>query len=107
MFGAGAGASQPPSSAQAEQSKNDDDEYVVEEEVTTIPGWAPSVTLEVKDHVDLGEGDEEELYSQRSKLYRFRDGEWKERGLGEAKLLKHKQSGKVRYMLRQEKTLKI
>ena len=26
---------------------------------------------------------------------RFRDGDWKERGLGDAKLLKHKVTGKV------------
>ncbi|CAK0863581.1 unnamed protein product, partial [Prorocentrum cordatum] len=85
----------------------DEDEEVVEEEVTTIPGWAPSVNLEVLDQITTGEEEEEEIYSQRSKLYRFRDGEWKERGLGDAKLLKHKTSSKVRFMLRQEKTMKI
>ena len=78
-----------------------------EEEVTAIPGWTPEVTLEVQDTVETGEEDEEELYSQRSKLFRFRDKEWKERGLGDAKLLKHKKTGKVRFMLRQEKTMKI
>lgn len=84
----------------------EDDEHVPEEEVTSIPGWAPSVSLEVKE-VETGEEQEEEFYSQRSKLYRFRDGEWKERGLGDAKLLKHKESGEIRFMLRQEKTGKI
>ena len=44
----------------------------------------------VKDTIATGEEDEDEIYSQRSKLYRFRDGEWKERGIGNAKLLKHK-----------------
>ena len=57
--------------------------------------------------------------------YRFKDGEWKERGLGESKLLRHRarlasfilgldafmrcwqESGKIRYMMRQEKTGKI
>ena len=71
-----------------------------------IEGWTPSVSLDLKE-VQTGEEDEEELYSQRSKLYRFRDGDWKERGLGEAKLLKHKETSKVRFMLRQEKTGKI
>merc|ERR1719311_687574 len=89
------------------EAPKDDDEYVPEEEVTSVPGWAPSVTLEVKDTVETGEENEEQLYSQRSKLYRFRDGDWKERGLGESKLLKHKENGKIRFMLRQEKTLKI
>ena len=82
------------------------EEYVQEEEVTVIEGWAPSVSLEVKE-IQTGEEDEEELYSQRSKLYRFRDGDWKERGLGEAKLLKDKATSKIRFMLRQEKTGKI
>jgi len=33
--------------------------------------------------------------------------EWKERGLGLVKLLKHKENQKIRLLMRQEKTLKI
>merc|ERR1712039_940750 len=65
------------------------------------------MTLELLDRIDSGEESEKLLYSQRSKLYRFRDGEWKDRGVGEAKLYKHNDSGKVRFLLRQEKTQKI
>lgn len=72
-----------------------------------MPGWTPSVTLEVRDDVETGEEMEERLYTQRSKLYRFRDGDWKERGTGEAKLLKDPVTGRVRFLLRQEKTMKI
>nr|KJB26243.1 hypothetical protein B456_004G232500 [Gossypium raimondii] len=45
----------------------------------------------------------------KSKLYRFdKDGnQWKERGAGTVKLLKHKKTGKVRLVMRQSKTLKI
>ncbi|RZB88512.1 Ran-binding protein 1-like b [Glycine soja] len=45
----------------------------------------------------------------KSKLYRFdKDGnQWKERGAGTVKFLKHKASGKVRLLMRQSKTLKI
>lgn len=68
-----------------------------------MPGWQPAMTLSVLKELKTGEEDEEELYSQRSKLYRFKDGEWKERGLGEAKLLKHKVTGKVRFVIRHEK----
>jgi Ran-binding protein 1 len=32
---------------------------------------------------------------------------WKERGLGDAKLLKHRDTGRVRFLMRREKTLKI
>eukprot|EP00930_Biecheleria_cincta_P023996 TRINITY_DN1723_c0_g1_i4.p1 TRINITY_DN1723_c0_g1~~TRINITY_DN1723_c0_g1_i4.p1 ORF type:complete len:1766 (-),score=480.20 TRINITY_DN1723_c0_g1_i4:70-4698(-) len=103
LFGGAAAQTADASKPEA----NEDDEYVAEEEVTHIPGWQASVSLDVQDKVQTGEEDEEELYSQRSKLYRFRDGEWKERGLGESKLLKDKATGKIRFLLRQEKTLKI
>lgn len=69
--------------------------------------------VEVKEiKVVTGEEDEEIFWQQRSKLYRFgtdTDGDqvWKERGLGESKLLKHKTTGKIRFLLRQEKTLKV
>ncbi|CAE6943408.1 Nup358 [Symbiodinium sp. CCMP2592] len=85
----------------------DDEQYVFEEEVTQIPGWAPSVSLEVRDHVETGEEDEEEMYSQRSKLLRFVENEWKERGTGDAKILRHGGTGKCRFLMRQEKTAKI
>lgn len=100
-------SAQPEVSNSEERTQQDDDQYVVEEEVTVVPGWTASVTLDVKDRIETGEEDEEVLYSQRSKLYRFRDGEWKERGLGEVKLLQHRSNRKVRLMLRQEKTLKM
>lgn len=46
---------------------------------------------------------------RKSKLYRFvKEGnQWKERGVGVVKLLKHKETGKVRLVMRQNKTLKI
>ena len=95
--------------AAPEKSKDEggENELVEEEEVTQIEGWTAEVTLEVKDKVDTGEEDEEEMYSQRSKLFRMKDGEWKERGTGLAKLLKHRKTGAVRFLLRQEKTMKI
>lgn len=85
----------------------DGGEALNEEEVTFVAGWTPSITLEVCDSVETGEESEEPLYEQRSKLYRFRDGEWKERGLGTTRLLKDKVTGRVRYLLRQEKTGKV
>jgi len=91
----------------AEEEGDEDGQLVKEEEVTAVAGWTPSITLEVLDAVQTGEEGEEQIYSQRSKLYRFRDGDWKERGLGEAKLLRDKATGRVRFLLRQEKTLKV
>lgn len=48
-------------------------------------------------------------HCRKCKLYRFdKDGnQWKERGVGTVKLLKHKESQKVRLVMRQSKTLKI
>lgn len=46
---------------------------------------------------------------RKAKLYRFdKEGnQWKERGTGTVKLLRHKESQKVRLVMRQAKTLKI
>jgi len=59
-----------------------------------------------------GEEDEEILYSTRSKVFRWGQdvtGEacWKERGTGDLKLLKHHDTGKIRALLRVDKTKKI
>jgi Ran-binding protein 1 len=66
--------------------------------------------------VKTGEEEEEVIYSQRSKCLVF--GEtlldkgtgnktWIERGIGDVKLLKHRENGRIRCLMRQEKTLKI
>ncbi|CAH9076732.1 unnamed protein product [Cuscuta europaea] len=59
--------------------------------------------------VTTGEENEDVLLDLKAKLYRFdKEGsQWKERGVGSVKLLKHKDSGKVRLVMRQSKTLKI
>ena len=40
------------------------------------------------------------LFKQRCKLFRFRDNQWKERGIGNAKLLRNDESKKVRFVMR-------
>uniref|UniRef100_A0A1A9VEI3 RanBD1 domain-containing protein n=1 Tax=Glossina austeni TaxID=7395 RepID=A0A1A9VEI3_GLOAU len=57
--------------------------------------------------VKTGEEDEEILYVHRAKLYRFTDGEWKERGIGNVKILRHKESKKLRVIMRRDQVLKI
>jgi len=67
--------------------------------------------------VSSGEENEEPLFKSRAKLYRFikedtygdevRTNYWKERGLGDVKVMKHKTSQECRLLMRQEKTLKI
>ena len=46
------------------------------------------------------------IYKQRVKLFRFRDEQWKERGIGNAKLLRNDAKKSIRFVMRQEKTLK-
>ena len=41
----------------------------------------------------------------RVKLYRFRE-EWKERGIGNCKLMRDREAKCIRFIMRQEKTLK-
>jgi len=42
----------------------------------------------------------------RAKLFRFRSNEWKERGVGELRILRHKTNFKIRLIQRQDKTFK-
>ncbi|KAI5674975.1 hypothetical protein M9H77_05925 [Catharanthus roseus] len=69
---------------------------------------APIVKLE-EVAVTTGEENEDAILDLKAKLYRFdKDGnQWKERGAGTVKFLKHKETGKVRLVMRQSKTLKI
>jgi Ran-binding protein 1 len=38
----------------------------------------------------------------RAKLFRYGDGQWKERGKGDLRLLKHTESGRVRVVMRED-----
>ena len=53
-----------------------------------------------------GEELEECIFKMRAKLYRIRDEQWKERGTGNVKFMRHKETKKIRVVMRQEKTLK-
>jgi Ran-binding protein 1 len=66
--------------------------------------------------VRSGEEDENVLYSARAKLFIY--GEtmldkgtgnktWVERGIGDIRLLQHKEKGHIRVLMRQEKTMKV
>jgi len=62
-------------------------------------------TVDTKTH----EEDEEALFKMRAKLFRFdsESTEWKERGTGDVRLLQHKETKKVRLVMRRDKTLKV
>lgn len=82
-----------------------DDENVEEEENTTY--FTPVIPLPDKVEVKTGEENETVLYSHRAKLFRFKDSEWRERGLGDVKILQHKTTGKMRVVMRREQIFKI
>uniref|UniRef100_A0A8C6WF72 RanBD1 domain-containing protein n=1 Tax=Neogobius melanostomus TaxID=47308 RepID=A0A8C6WF72_9GOBI len=67
--------------------------------------------VQMPDKVDLvtGEEDEELLYSQRVKLFRFDTdtSQWKERGVGVLKFLKNGSNGRLRILMRREQVLKV
>jgi Ran-binding protein 1 len=42
----------------------------------------------------------------RVKLFRWRDEQWKERGIGNGKLMRDREQKRIRFVMRQEKTLK-
>ncbi|KAL1829021.1 hypothetical protein DCAR_0208311 [Daucus carota subsp. sativus] len=92
----------------AEPERKEEEEHVAAEDEDTGAQVAPIVRLE-EVAVTTGEENEDTILDLKSKLYRFdKDGnQWKERGAGTVKFLKHKETGKVRLVMRQSRTLKI
>ncbi|CAI5458655.1 unnamed protein product, partial [Closterium sp. Yama58-4] len=100
-------------SAEEEKIENpahqeEDDDAPKADDEDTGAHIAPIVKLE-EVAVSTGEENENVLFEIKSKLYRFdKEGnQWKERGVGQVKLLEHKDTKKVRLLMRQQKTLKI
>nr|XP_039263063.1 E3 SUMO-protein ligase RanBP2-like [Styela clava] len=72
----------------------------------TGPHFEPIVRLSEVE-IRTGEEDEEAVFSESAKLYRWTEGQWKERGVGVMKILKHKEIGKYRILMRRDQILKI
>ncbi|WLF76781.1 Ran GTPase-binding protein yrb1 [Lodderomyces elongisporus] len=91
----------------SKKDDKDDDDKADEEEVDVE--FTPVIQLDKKVDVKTNEEDEEVVYKVRAKLFRFHadSKEWKERGTGDVKFLKHKETGKTRIVMRRDKTLKI
>lgn len=89
-----------------EEAKEEKDGSDAEEEADVH--FEPLVHLE-KVEVKTNEEDEEVVYKVRAKLFKFHGDtkEWKERGTGDVKFLKHMHSGKTRILMRRDKTLKV
>jgi len=94
-------------------TKSTEEESGLSEEPQTY--FEPVVKLEAVEVVS-GEEEEEVLFKMRAKLFCYRETlldkgtgkkSWCERGVGEVRFLKHREFGKVRLLMRQEKTHKI
>ncbi|KAL2237118.1 ran-binding protein 1 homolog c-like [Sesamum indicum] len=96
-----------PTTLKREEEEEEDSKPAADDEDTGAQ-VAPIVKLQ-EVAVTTGEENEDVLLDLKSKLYRFdKEGnQWKERGVGTVKLLKHKETGKVRLVMRQNKILKI
>lgn len=92
-------------------SKQDEDDGVeaLNESQPIDDGYTPLVKLTDSYEVKSGEEDEQELFSNRGKLYRYDQPTkaWKERGVGNIKILQHNVTGKMRVLMRREHILKI
>lgn len=96
------------STAEEGAADSDNDSTHVDEDEDG-PHFEPIVPLPDKVDVKTGEEEEEEIFCNRAKLFRFDTDtkEWKERGIGNVKILKHSTKGKVRLLMRREQVLKI
>lgn len=101
------GVTKSPAGEERAAESDNDSTHVEEDE--DGPHFEPIVPLPDKIDVKTGEEEEEEMFCNRAKLYRFdaETKEWKERGIGNVKILKHSTKGKVRLLMRREQVLKI
>ncbi|PKC57477.1 hypothetical protein RhiirA1_428446 [Rhizophagus irregularis] len=81
-----------------------------EEDVVPSPDihFEPLVSLDEVE-VKTFEEDEDVLFKMRAKLFRFDKPlkEWKERGTGDVRFLQHKETKKIRLVMRRDKTHKV
>ncbi|PHH68395.1 hypothetical protein CDD80_7549 [Ophiocordyceps camponoti-rufipedis] len=89
----------------AEAAKGDEDEVEASEDIH----FEPVIKLTEKVETKTNEESEEQVFKMRAKLFKFvkESSEWKERGTGDVRLLKHKDNGKTRLVMRRDKTLKV
>ncbi|KAJ8108258.1 hypothetical protein OPT61_g8297 [Boeremia exigua] len=97
-------ANEPSGSSKAQGTAEEDPE-AQEPDVE----FAPVVHLTEKVDTKTNEELEEQVFKMRAKLFKFdrESREWKERGTGDVRLLKHKENGKTRLVMRRDKTLKV
>jgi len=98
-------ADEPSGSSKAAKADDEEDPEKEADDIT----FTPVVHLTEKVEVKTNEESEDATFKMRAKLFRFdrESKEWKERGTGDVRLLKHKENGKTRLVMRRDKTLKV
>ncbi|CDS41416.1 E3 SUMO protein ligase RanBP2 [Echinococcus multilocularis] len=98
----------------AEEGKDTTTDFDDNEEDDVTPSDLSQISFKpVVEHlpdkveVHTGEEDEEVIFEARAKLFRFDTTVWKERGLGQLKLLRSPASGRVRIVMRREQVHKV
>jgi len=87
----------------------DNSSAILSREEETDVHFEPVIKLTEQVETKTMEEDEEVLFKMRAKLFRFDTDspEWKERGTGDVRILQHKETKKVRLVMRRDKTLKV
>ena len=106
---AGAGASVFGSNNSTSPSKANADANESAEDPEHDPHFEPVVPLPELVQVTTGEEDEEVTFKHRAKVFRFdkEAKQWKERGVGDIKILHHKEKNTFRILLRRDQVHKI
>ncbi|EKD19827.1 uncharacterized protein L3040_002488 [Drepanopeziza brunnea f. sp. 'multigermtubi'] len=101
--GDNSGSAKAQKAAAAEE--NPEEEAPESEDVHFEPVIRLTEKVETKTNEEL----EEQTFKMRAKLFKFvkESNEWRERGTGDVRLLKHKENGKTRLVMRRDKTLKV
>jgi len=109
MFGGG-GAIKTKAEPKEEKEEKEEGAAAEGDEAPESPDvhFEPVAHVE-KTEVKTNEESEEQTFKMRAKLFKFdrESKEWKERGTGDVRLLKHKENGRTRLVMRRDKTLKV
>jgi E3 SUMO-protein ligase RanBP2 len=100
--------SQIPKPTETAEDGDGEDGNANPEEYEPQVDFRPLVVLQEVE-VKTGEEDEEVLFKERCKLFRYSSDtkEWKEKGVGEIKILRHKETSAHRVLMRRDQVLKL
>lgn len=95
---------QGPKSNGSSQQNAESNDTETAEDPNYDPHYDPIIALPDEIEISTGEEQEKKLFSERAKLYRYdaTNKEWKERGVGEFKVLHHPDRKSYRLLLRRE-----